>query len=102
MSNTFSKLHPEVQDALSIMGFNDPTEPQVRTIPNLIKKKNMLLIAPTGSGKTESAILPIFHHILELNENNNLGGPVICGQGDGSPLPSQAGPGSGDLPDRDE
>jgi ATP-dependent Lhr-like helicase len=73
VSNTFSKLHPEIQGALSIMGFTDPTEPQVRAIPRLIKKEHMLLIAPTGSGKTESAVLPIFHHILNLSEDKRRG-----------------------------
>ena len=73
MSDIFNKLHPRLQAVLSSMGFTRPTEPQVRTIPKLLKGDNLLLIAPTGSGKTESAILPVFHHILNRNEEERSG-----------------------------
>ncbi|MCD4809715.1 MAG: DEAD/DEAH box helicase, partial [Methanosarcinales archaeon] len=73
MSDIFNKLHPRLQAVLSSMGFTRPTEPQVRTIPKLLKGDNLLLIAPTGSGKTESAILPVFHHILNRNEEGRKG-----------------------------
>ncbi len=73
MPDIFNKLHPRLQAVLSSMGFTRPTEPQVRTIPKLLKGDNLLLIAPTGSGKTESAILPVFHHILNRNEEGRKG-----------------------------
>jgi len=73
MSNIFNKLHPGLQAVLSSMKFIRPTEPQVRTIPKLLKGDNLLLIAPTGSGKTESAILPVFHHILNRNKEGRSG-----------------------------
>ncbi|MCD4842706.1 MAG: DEAD/DEAH box helicase [Methanosarcinales archaeon] len=73
MSDIFNKLHPRLQAVLSSMGFTRPTEPQVRTIPKLLKGDNLLLIAPTGSGKTESAILPVFHHILNRNKEGRSG-----------------------------
>jgi ATP-dependent Lhr-like helicase len=73
MSDIFDELHPRLQAVLSSMGFTRPTEPQVRTIPKLLKGDNLLLIAPTGSGKTESAILPVFHHILNRNKEERNG-----------------------------
>ena len=73
MSDIFNKLHPDIQAILLKMGFTKPTEPQVRTIPKLLKNQNLLLIAPTGSGKTESAMLPVFHHILNRPDEERNG-----------------------------
>ncbi|HYZ50031.1 MAG TPA: DEAD/DEAH box helicase [Nitrososphaeraceae archaeon] len=41
-------------------GFNSLTVIQQKTLPVITRKVNCLLVAPTGSGKTEAAVLPIF------------------------------------------
>ncbi|KKH48960.1 DEAD/DEAH box helicase [Methanosarcina sp. 1.H.A.2.2] len=64
-NNTFDSFHPKIREALKTLGFTKPTEPQERAFPHILDGKHTLLIAPTGSGKTESAVLPVFHSILK-------------------------------------
>ena len=45
-------------------GIYEPTEPQIDAIPRISKGENILLVAPTGIGKTEAAMLPIFDSIF--------------------------------------
>jgi len=63
--DAFSTLGPEVRSALSERGFSTPTEPQRRAIPTLAAGHDALVIAPTGTGKTETAMLPVFDALAE-------------------------------------
>ena len=58
-TEAFSMLAKPVREAVKERGFLEPTEPQRKAIPLILQRKNVLLIAPTASGKTESAVLPI-------------------------------------------
>ncbi len=60
----FSTLGDEVREALSERGFETPTEPQRRALPALAAGRNVLAVAPTGSGKTETAMLPVFDSLV--------------------------------------
>lgn len=60
----FSRLRPEIRGMLARQGIAEPTAPQERAIPLILAGEHLLLIAPTGTGKTEAAALPLFHRIL--------------------------------------
>jgi ATP-dependent Lhr-like helicase len=69
MESVFTLLNPKIQNLLSSRNISEPTEPQTVAIPPILKGENVLLIAPTGLGKTEAALLPILHNFLELKKN---------------------------------
>jgi ATP-dependent Lhr-like helicase len=75
--SVFGLLDPRLQDTLTKQGFSTPTEPQVITIPAVLAGENVLLIAPTGSGKTESAVLPVFNSIMAKKEEERRGVSVL-------------------------
>ena len=64
-ADAFAALGPEVRAALSERGFSTPTEPQRRAIPPIAAGQHTLVIAPTGTGKTETAMLPIFDQLVQ-------------------------------------
>jgi len=49
---------------LSDLGIEEPTEIQEAAIPEILKGGNVLVIAPTGIGKTEAAMLPVIEKIM--------------------------------------
>lgn len=60
----FEKLNLELQKIIN-KRFKEATLPQKLSIQPILEGKNVLLIAPVGTGKTESCLLPLFHLIQE-------------------------------------
>jgi ATP-dependent Lhr-like helicase len=69
-SNAFSLLAKPIREAVRERGFSSPTEAQQKAIPLIIQGKNVLLIAPTATGKTEAAILPVLSMFISSQERS--------------------------------
>ncbi|OKY78987.1 MAG: Lhr-like helicase with C-terminal Zn finger domain [Candidatus Methanohalarchaeum thermophilum] len=66
--SAFDHLNNQIQKTLRKKGFSSTTSPQEKAIPEVIDGKNLLLVSPTGTGKTEAVVLPIFNLIKEKEE----------------------------------
>ena len=69
---SFNILCPELVSALKERGITQPTDPQRDAIPKIISGKHVLLVAPTGIGKTEAAMLPIFDSIFRTKGKKGI------------------------------
>jgi ATP-dependent Lhr-like helicase len=52
---------------LAERGITEPTEPQEKAMPVVLSGRHLLLVAPTGIGKTEAAMLPILHLLSSVD-----------------------------------
>jgi ATP-dependent Lhr-like helicase len=75
--SAFDLLSEEVRKGLEALGLTRPTEPQERAIPLILAGKSVLIVSPTGTGKTEAAVLPIFDMMLRLKREQGVRG-VLC------------------------
>ncbi|GFR41287.1 hypothetical protein Agub_g1802 [Astrephomene gubernaculifera] len=56
---------PEMQQALEVAGFTKPSKVQELAAPHVLRGRNVVIAAETGSGKTLSYVLPIAHLMLK-------------------------------------
>jgi ATP-dependent Lhr-like helicase len=68
----FTLLDERIQHWIFKLGFSEPTEIQKLAIEPILNGENVLLISPTGSGKTEAAIFPLLHKILKEKEGEGI------------------------------
>src|SRR5712692_530937 len=64
-SSAFSTLKRPVLERLEKEGFLEASPIQELAIPAILSGENVLLIAPTGTGKTLAAILPVLDKLIE-------------------------------------
>ena len=51
--------------AIQRANYQSPYPIQLAAIPAILQKKDLLALAPTGSGKTAAYILPILQHLCQ-------------------------------------
>jgi len=64
VQEAFTLLSPPLKGLLHETGIRTPTPPQAEAIPFIMQGENVLVIAPTGSGKTEAALLPLIDKMV--------------------------------------
>jgi superfamily II DNA/RNA helicase len=62
------KLDKDLLLAINKMGYKETLEVQEKVIPNILKKKDVIIKSKTGSGKTASFLIPIMNDI-EFEDN---------------------------------
>jgi ATP-dependent RNA helicase DeaD len=70
-------INPSITNALTALGFTEPTEIQQKAIPLLLAgTKDLIGLAQTGTGKTAAFGIPLLH-MLDLN-NRTVQAIVLC------------------------
>ena len=64
-------LHPTLLKAVKDQNYTTPTAIQEQAIPLVLRKKDVLGSAQTGTGKTAAFALPILHHLIKEKSNNS-------------------------------
>ncbi|EFJ41914.1 hypothetical protein VOLCADRAFT_98000 [Volvox carteri f. nagariensis] len=59
------EVSPVLQEALAASGFSRPSKIQELTAPHILRGRNVVITAETGSGKTLSYVIPIAHLMLK-------------------------------------
>ncbi|UCG45795.1 MAG: DEAD/DEAH box helicase, partial [Candidatus Bathyarchaeota archaeon] len=71
-TSVFDILNKPVQNVIIQLGFSKPTAPQESAIPPILDGKNVLLVAATGSGKTEAVLLPILSNFIQQVDKTGI------------------------------
>src|SRR6184192_4223935 len=68
----FPLLSSPLKGLLQETGISKPTPPQIEAIPLIAQGDNVLIIAPTGSGKTEAALLPLIDAMIRNQDRQGI------------------------------
>ena len=70
-------LYPALLTAIQRANYDTPYPIQVEAIPAVLQQKDILGLAPTGSGKTAAYILPILQQLLQQEAPRDRQAPVL-------------------------
>lgn len=73
--NIFGKLDQKLQHAIADAGYKTPTPIQEEAIPVLLKGRDLIGCAQTGTGKTAAFMLPILNHLVKVRRPRRTGHP---------------------------
>ena len=64
-------LHPQILKALEVLNYTNSTPVQAACIPEILKDKDIIATAQTGTGKTAAFMLPILHKLALSTQKSN-------------------------------
>lgn len=70
-------LDPRVERAIERVGWRKPTPVQSAVVPAALAGRDVLVSAPTGSGKTGAYAIPIVQHICQLKGSEKTGTKAV-------------------------
>ena len=116
MSFDSLNLKPALLQALAATGYTEPTPVQSRVIPVAIAGHDLMVSAPTGTGKTAAFVLPALQRLAEPSTRagrgprllvltptrelalqvtaaveDGIGERAVCGAGEGAGVPRRSG-----------
>ena len=65
MKFTELDLHPSLVEGLDAMGFEEATPIQEQSIPSLVRGRDIVGCAQTGTGKTAAFLIPVIEHVIK-------------------------------------
>jgi ATP-dependent RNA helicase DeaD len=65
-------LPVSLRKSLNFIGFHEPTKVQRKAMPILLERKDLLVSAETGSGKTGAYLIPMVKHLIENPKDSGL------------------------------
>ena len=77
LQGAFKELSGDIQDALELEGYFQPTPIQEQCIPQLLKGRDLLGCAQTGTGKTAAFTLPLLDRLSEDSRRPRKGRPRV-------------------------
>ncbi|MBT8042050.1 MAG: DEAD/DEAH box helicase [Kiritimatiellales bacterium] len=77
LNGVFGSLLPEIGRAVSEAGYHTPSPIQEQAIPPLLKGRDMIGCAQTGTGKTAAFTLPILQHLAKNKKQPICGKPRV-------------------------
>ncbi|MDH3982549.1 MAG: DEAD/DEAH box helicase, partial [Kiritimatiellaceae bacterium] len=77
LNGVFVSLLPEIGQAVSDAGYHTPSPIQEQSIPALLKGRDMIGCAQTGTGKTAAFTLPILQYLTKGKKRTIQGKPLV-------------------------
>jgi len=57
-------LHQSIESGIEALGYREPTPIQMQCIPHILRERDVMGLAQTGTGKTAAFVLPIIQRLI--------------------------------------